>query len=280
MKPMSGIRKGEWFETAAGHTIALPERLLRKLRHNGGIQTAGTRTRYKLFPAESDGIPPFWHELDVLYEDDFCLVVNKPANMLVHPTVPEQRRTLANAIASYYECTGQQVKVRHIHRLDENTTGPVLYAKNEFAQLRLDEAMRIKAVERIYIAFVQGKVAGHVRTIDAPIGKDRHRRNRRRVSPTGANAVTHLEVLETYRTASLVRLRLETGRTHQIRVHASYIGHPVIGDELYGGSAELYPAQALHGEALRFPHPLSGERVHVDAPWPDSLRKLQSRLKD
>lgn len=277
--PRQWKRKGEWLETTAGQALQLPGRLQRKLEASGGIQQAGDRLRVRLFPEETNTTPAYWFELDVLYEDDFCLVINKPAGMLVHPTAPQHQKTLANAVTSYYECTGQHHLVRHIHRLDEYTSGPVLYAKNEFAHLRLDEQMRSKTIERIYIAFVQGQVSPALHRIDAPIGRDRHHSNRRRVSPNGDHAITHVEVLESYKRASLVRLQLETGRTHQIRVHLSHAGHPLIGDALYGGSTALMSYQALHGERLLFTHPLYGEMVEVQAPWPETLRMLQAKLE-
>ncbi|OPA80333.1 RNA pseudouridine synthase [Paenibacillus selenitireducens] len=279
IRPAQWVRKGEWLVTTAPQSsLHLPERFARKLMQQGDVQTTGDRLRIRLFRDEEDATPPYWMDLEILYEDDFCLVVNKPAGMLVHPTVPGQQETLANAVASYYACTGQKLRVRHIHRLDENTTGPVLYAKNEFSQLILDAAMREKAIERIYVAFVQGQVSSTLLKIDAPIGKDRHHNNRRRVSPSGDAAVTHVEVVETYPDAdvSLVRLQLETGRTHQIRVHLSYAGHPLLGDALYGGSTTYASYQALHGEELRFQHPLHRDEISVKAPWTPLFNTLRS----
>ncbi len=115
--------------------------------------------------------------------------------------------------------------------------------------------------------------------IDAPIGKDRHHKSRRRVSPGGDPAITHYEVIERYEDASWVRLRLETGRTHQIRVHLSHLGHPILGDELYGGPVKLFSRQALHGETLEWIHPWTGERITVDAPWPEDLTLLWQKLR-
>ncbi|WP_083927189.1 RluA family pseudouridine synthase [Paenibacillus terrigena] len=281
LSPEQWIRKGEWLVTTAPQSsLHLPEKLASKLAHRGDLVKAGDRLRVRLFPEETDPIPAYWTELEVLYEDDFCMVVNKPAGMLVHPTVPDQVETLANAVASYYACSGQQHRVRHIHRLDEYTTGPVLYAKNEFSQIRLDEAMREKAIERVYVAFVQGIVDPKLHKIDAPIGKDRHHKQRRRVSPTGDHAVTHVELIETFPHAgvSLVRLQLETGRTHQIRVHMNHAGHPLLGDTLYGGRDEYAAYQALHGELLRFQHPMYGEWMEVEAPWTVMFKELYAKF--
>jgi 23S rRNA pseudouridine1911/1915/1917 synthase len=217
-------------------------------------------------------------DLDVLYEDDHCLVINKPAGLLVHPTMPGQTGTLGNAVASYYECTGQAVAVKHIHRLDEWTSGPVLYAKHELAQLKLDEAMRAKTIDRIYVTLAEGTFKVNRGTLDYPIGRDRHHKQRRRVSPTGDTAVTHFEVVEQYETIALVRLKLDTGRTHQIRVHLSHIGHPIVGDTLYGGSTSTMHRQALHGESLSFAHPITNERMTVLCPWPQDITETLARL--
>lgn len=220
---------------------------------------------------------------EVLFEDDHCLVLSKPAGMPVHQSSPGQQGTLDEAVLRHLIATGQQARARHIHRLDDWTSGPVLYAKHELAQLRLDEAMRDKEIERTYIAIVQGMPLQASGTIDKPIGRDRHHSARRRVSPTGDRAVTHYEVVQRLRGAALVRLTLETGRTHQIRVHMGYIGHPLLGDSLYGGPAQHLSHQALHGEQLQFRHPLHGEWVTVHAPappWVDELVvKLSARQK-
>ncbi|MDR9857277.1 RluA family pseudouridine synthase [Paenibacillus sp. VCA1] len=292
-------RRGEWLELTPGkvltgasdrneatvqwllQTLGMPEKLLRQLQANKGIEWRGDRLRLALFPVRPAGIKPVWRELDVLYEDDFCLVVHKPAGMNIHPDGRKdemEQPTLDHAVAAYYQMQGEDAAVRHIHRLDQDTSGPVLYAKNDWAQLKLDEDMRHKRIARSYAAFVQGKVSADLKVIDLPIGKDRHHKQRRRVSPTGQHAVTRVRLGETYRNASLVHLELETGRTHQIRVHLSHLGHPLLGDSLYGGSTALIGRQALHGERLAFTHPFTGERIEIDDPWPDDLRQLGQKL--
>ena len=293
----SWSRRGEWLELMPGRALSgeasreaastdswlvqsfgMPEKLMRRLRHEGGVQWRGDRLRLALFPAREAGIEPVWTELEVLYEDDFCLVVNKPPGMAVHPDDHSDEVTLNHAVASYYEVNGIQTAVRHIHRLDKDTTGPVLYAKNEFAQLKLDEAMRAKDIERIYAAIVQGRVSPDLKVIDLPIGRDRHHAQRRRVSLTGQQAVTRILEAEVYRQASVLRISLETGRTHQIRVHLSHMGHALLGDSLYGGYSVHFKRQALHGELLRFNHPLTGEFIEVRAPWPEDLLRLKDEI--
>ncbi|MEK3720927.1 RluA family pseudouridine synthase [Paenibacillus sp. FSL H8-0034] len=289
---MSWSKKGEWLELILpkpleaeleiGNYIRMPVLFLKKLIKSGGVLIKGPRVRLRLFPNEPLQDMPIWAPLDVLYEDDFCMVVHKPAGMRVHGDGSRNgsdQTTLADAVAFYYESTGQQCKVRHIHRLDEDTTGPVLYAKHEWAQLILDEDMRSKSIQRFYAAIVQGQSALLSGTIDEPIGKDRHHSARRRISVTGERAVTHYEVVEQLNQAMLVRLRLETGRTHQIRVHLSHIGLPIWGDSLYGGPTHGINRQALHGESLSFEHPLTGEFIHVSAPWTEDFLRLYTVLQ-
>ncbi|MBN2980323.1 RluA family pseudouridine synthase [Cohnella algarum] len=258
----------------------LPPKLIAKLLQSKGAQLQGSTLRLQLFPDEERDFPPDWMELNVLYEDDFTLVVNKPSGIEVHPSEKGQRRTLAHAVSSYYEMSNQNVRIRHIHRIDKETTGPVLYAKNEFAHYQYDKAMREKKIERIYLALAEGVIAQDKGKIDKPIGQDRHHSTRRRVSETGDPAVTHYEVVERFGDHTLVRLRLETGRTHQIRVHLSAIGHPLAGDGLYGGKRGLISRQALHGERLLWFHPWTGEKLSVSAPLPDDFGEALKRLRE
>lgn len=258
--------------------LGIPPKLRSHLLRTEGVRCQGNRTLVRLFPEESCGYEPEWLPLEVLYEDDYCLVVNKPAGLPVHPQDKGGLGTLANAVAAYYESTGQACRVRHIHRLDEDTTGPVLYAKNEYAQSILDAAMRSRDIRRFYVALVEGRIHPDKGTISAPIGRDRHHAKRRRVSSTGQPAVTRYETIDRCGTASLLRLELVTGRTHQIRVHLSYKGHPIIGDALYGTADSLISRQALHGQAIYFPHPLTGEIIQAEAPLPDDfLTLIQAR---
>lgn len=279
---MSYTRKGEWLETPAKREeLPLTERRWNLLKSTGGIQEGGGKLRLRLFSDELPGFVPEWMDLPVLYEDDFILVVSKPPGMPVHPVERNALGSLAGAVAAYYESTGQAVAVRHVHRLDADTTGPVLYAKNAWALSVLDEAMREKRIERSYLALTTGIPTVPRGTIDAPIGKDRHHANRRRVSPGGDRAVTHYETVEAWpqSKAALLRLRLETGRTHQVRVHLQHLGVPILGDTLYGGRpAAGLNRQALHGEALTFIHPWNGESIRVEAPLPADIAALVASL--
>ncbi|MNB67675.1 Ribosomal large subunit pseudouridine synthase D [compost metagenome] len=299
------VRRGEWLETMPGRsilaaedrmaaacrwldeTVGMPDKLLARLLRENGIQLKGDRLRLALFPSREPGIEPLWHELEILFEDDFCLVVHKPSGMAVHPDGSGGSAvTLDHAVAAHYSATGQSCAVRHIHRLDKETTGPVLYAKNELAQLVLDEAMRGKDISRRYAAIVKGVVPKTLRVIDLPIGRDRHHASRRRISPGGQSAVTRIVWQEAWREATLLRLELETGRTHQIRVHLSHMGHPLYGDGLYGGpegpelsGGRKLNRQALHGESLAFSHPWTGEAIEAADPWPEDMLQLRARLE-
>ncbi|MEO3947168.1 RluA family pseudouridine synthase [Gorillibacterium sp. CAU 1737] len=268
---------GSWLMAEYGFTPLE----LKPFASSDSLRVKGGRVHLRLFPDEAPQFEPEWDlpEPAILFEDDFCLVVNKPAGMAVHPPESGAPGSLAGAISAYFASTGQLCRVRHIHRLDADTTGPVLYAKNSFAQRRLDEEMRVKAIERLYLALVQGSPRKAQGTIDAPIGRDRHRSGFRRVSPSGERAVTHYEVVEALPEAALVKLQLETGRTHQIRVHLASIGHPLLGDRSYGGKPVAMNRQALHGSELVFRHPFTREEIRVHAPLPDEFTALLAELR-
>lgn len=289
---LQGSRKGEWWELpipgpgfnlqdkeayeAVERSFPIPRKIWGRLYSIGGIRQQVGKLLLHLFPPQSVRFEPEYAEVEVLFEDDFCMVVNKPAGMPVHPAESGQGGTLANAVAYYYESTGQACAVKHIHRLDSETTGAVLYAKNELAQYILDAAMRDKRIERQYIALAEGIFQNSHGTIHAPIGRDRHHSGKRRVTGGGDDAITHYRVRRQFEHSALIDVSLETGRTHQIRVHLSHIGHPLVGDALYGGSTRYLSRQALHGERLLFEHPLSGESLTVEAPLPNDLQRLLS----
>jgi 23S rRNA pseudouridine1911/1915/1917 synthase len=260
--------------------LPIPAKLGSRLLAENGVIRQGKQLRIKLFPEENPGFPGDWMDLNVLYEDDFTLVMNKPVGVEVHPSQQGQRGTLAHGVAAYYDAAGVACRVRHVHRLDKETSGPVLYAKNEMAHYMFDKGMREKTIERIYLAVAEGIISQDRGTIDKPIGQDRHHSTRRRISETGDPAVTKYEVLERFPEHTLVRLRLETGRTHQIRVHLSSLGHPLAGDGLYGGNRKYIKRQALHGEKLMWTHPWTGERMSVKAPLPNDMGELLRVLRE
>lgn len=236
------------------------------------VRTDG-RYRLLLHEPEEVGVEPEPLPLEVLYEDEHLLVVNKPAGMAVHPTHPDMRHTLTHAIAHYYHSQGLSIKVRPVHRIDQDTTGGLVVAKHRLSHIMMDELLREQRIRRLYVALVEGHLPQLEGTIAAPIGRDRHHPTRRRVScsPKAKMAITHYRVLRQFAGESLLELRLETGRTHQIRVHMSHIGHPVVGDTLYGAQRYRFPRQALHATRLLFPHPLTGEQLEIEVPCPDDL---------
>lgn len=222
-------------------------------------------------------IQPTHLPLTICYEDDYLLIVDKPAGMLVHPTTSEHLTTLANAIMYYFGTKHLPYNFHPVHRLDRNTSGLVLIAKLPHIQ-HLLSSNDIKNIDRQYLAIATGELLPTTGTIDAPIARHPDSIIERIVAPDGQNATTCYKVLKSLRNASLVELTLLTGRTHQIRVHLSHIGHPLLGDDLYGGARTLIDRQALHAAKLRFTHPVSGEIIDVSSPLPTDLVNLVTLL--
>lgn len=217
--------------------------------------------------------------LSICYEDEYLLIVDKPAGMLVHPTTSEHTTTLANATMYYYMMKEQPYNFHPVHRLDRNTSGLVLIAKLPHIQHLLSRN-DIKNIERQYLALATGIITPTEGIIHAPIARHPDSIIQRMVDPSGQDATTCYKVVTNLKNASLVELTLRTGRTHQIRVHLSHIGHPLLGDDLYGGSKELINRQALHAAKLQFTHPLSGKLITVSSLLPNDLQNLAKKLKN
>ena len=215
--------------------------------------------------------------LDIRYEDEYILIVNKPAGMLVHPTTFEQTGTLANAVIYHYNELGLNADYHPLHRLDRNTSGLVAIAKLPQMQYQLAKNGKIN-FHREYFALASGNLTPKSGTIDAPIARNLPSIITRKVSPEGKRAVTHYKTLKEFAGFSLLKLILDTGRTHQIRVHLAHIGHPLLGDDLYGGGRELIDRQALHAYKIKFFHPFIKEEISVHAPLPDDLLTLLKRF--
>ena len=209
--------------------------------------------------------------LDIVYEDEDILVINKAADMPVHPSIGNYDNTLANGVAWYFKEKGQHFVYRCINRLDRDTTGALILAKNPYSAAVLSAQMKQRQIRRTYLAIVQG-IAPEQGTIDAPIGRAADSTIERQVDfANGESAVTHYERLATYHSYSLIELHLETGRTHQIRVHMKYIGHPLPGDFLYNPDYRIIKRQPLHSFQLEFAHPVTGENMCITAPVPEDF---------
>ena len=225
-------------------------------------------------PDETSGFEPQNIPLDIVYEDDDLMIINKQPGLIVHPTKGHPTGTVANALMYYMEQTGKPFKIRFVNRLDMDTSGLLVVAKNSYTQNDYTKQMKENTVEKRYIAVVKGIVESDEGTIDLPIGRPDPDHVRRGVMEDGAPSITHYKVLDRYNGYSLVELLLETGRTHQIRVHMSHIGHPVLGDWLYEGlNPLLIDRQALHAAKLTFTHPMTKKRVTFEAPIPEDIKK-------
>lgn len=222
--------------------------------------------------------------LDVVYEDRDVIVVNKPRGMVVHPAPGHYSGTLVNALM--HHCTDLSgingvLRPGIVHRIDKDTTGLLMAAKNDLAHMSLAEQLKEHSVTRKYIALVHGNLPHDAGTIDAPIGRDASDRKMFAVTDRGSKpAVTHFAVLERLGDYTLVELQLETGRTHQIRVHMKYIGHPLAGDPVYGRSKTVdLNGQALHAAVLGFTHPRTGDRLQFEAPLPADMERVLDALR-
>ncbi len=229
-------------------------------------------------PGRRNIILPAPGPLDIVFEDGHLLVLNKQAGVLVHPVVPEQTDTLGNFILWHYRETGQEGTLFHpVHRLDRGTTGLMVAAKHPSAQTGLKLQLHTPDFRRTYLALTVGAPQPERGTVDAPIAKDPASPIRHRVDAAGLPAVTHYETLSLHGPYALLRLTLDTGRTHQIRVHMAHIGHPLLGDFLYGAEdRDLIPRPALHSAELSFLHPVTGERLSFTQPLPEDMARLLS----
>lgn len=218
--------------------------------------------------------------LPILYDDFDIIMVNKPPFMVVHPTKSHYENTIANGVTHYIMEKDEKVKIRFVNRLDMNTSGLVIVAKNPYAQFVLSSDMKDNKVEKMYIAVVKGVVKEDFGTINEPIYRPTDDSVKRIVHEDGQPSVTHFEVVERLKDATVLKLKLETGRTHQIRVHLNHIGHGIIGDELYGYVDEsLINRQALHAFSLKFKQPRTREDLEFKAPLPEDMEELIEKLR-
>jgi 23S rRNA pseudouridine1911/1915/1917 synthase len=222
--------------------------------------------------------------LDIVYEDGSLLVINKSRGLVVHPAAGNESGTLVNALLSHCgDLSGiaGELQPGIVHRLDKDTTGLLVVAKNDKAHLSLSKQIAEKSARRIYLALVEGNVAEEHGRVDAPLGRSKADRKKIAVVIGGRPAATEYSVLERFGSCTLVECRLETGRTHQIRVHMKHIGHPVVGDPVYGVRKQLFnvDGQLLHAARLEFTHPETGERVQFKAPMPEDFQRVLDVLR-
>ena len=231
-------------------------------------------------------LPPQDIPLDVVYEDDNVIVVNKPTGLVVHPAPGHPDGTLVNALLHHcgdsLSGIGGEKRPGIVHRIDRDTSGLIIAAKNDAAHLALSAQLKDHSLSRTYECLVTGNMKQDSGTVDAPIGRSSADRKKMAVVPTGRRAVTHWEVVARYPGVTHLRCRLETGRTHQIRVHMAYIGHPILGDTVYGAKKPVpgLTGQCLHATGLRFIHPRTGEPVELHCPLPPEFTAMLQKLQN
>ena len=231
-------------------------------------------------------LPPQDIPLDVVYEDDDVIVVNKPTGLVVHPAPGHPDGTLVNALLHHcgdsLSGIGGEKRPGIVHRIDRDTSGLIIAAKNDAAHLALSAQLKDHSLSRTYECLVTGNMKQDSGTVDAPIGRSSADRKKMAVVPTGRRAVTHWEVVARYPGVTHLRCRLETGRTHQIRVHMAHIGHPILGDTVYGAKKPVpgLTGQCLHAAGLRFIHPRTGEPVELHCPLPPEFTAMLQKLQN
>ena len=226
------------------------------------------------YEEDNSNIIPTKMNLNIIYEDDWFLVLNKPAGVATHPSVLHYSDSLCNSVRFYFDEIGLKKKIRPVNRLDLNTSGLVVFAKCEYVQECLISQMKDGSFKKEYLAFCDGIFENKFETVNLPISRKENSIIERCVSKDGQPSITHYEVLREFNNYSLIKCVLETGRTHQIRVHMSAIGHPLIGDSLYGSTSNLINRQALHCYKLKFIHPITNKIIDFCSELPYDLKKL------
>ena len=254
----------------------------RPCRQSDGVRPGDT-VRYTVPEAKPIELVPEDIPLDIVYEDSDICVVNKPRGLVVHPAVGNETGTLVNALLYHFgdlSSIGGEIRPGIVHRIDKMTSGLLVVAKNDLSHERLALQFADHSAHRSYIALVAGNIKEDVGTVDAPIGRHPTDRKRMAVVNGGRRAVTHYRVLYRFSSVTVLSLELETGRTHQIRVHMAHIHHPVVGDQVYsnGKNALGMEGQALHGWRLQLTHPVTGEHMSFTAPLPEDMRCALKRL--
>ena len=265
----------------------ISDRLLVKLKHEQKIfvndakayvdmpiKSGDNISIYLDFEEDNSNIVSKEMKLDIIFEDDALLIINKPANMPIHPSMDHFEDSLSNGVRFYFDTLGLKKKIRPVNRLDKDTSGLVIFAKNEYIQECLVRQMKTNEFKKEYIALCSGIFEEKSGTINAPIDRKPNSIIERCVSEDGETAITHYEVIKELKDYSVVKCILKTGRTHQIRVHMSYIGHPILSDTLYGTPSPLISRQALHAYKITFIHPITKQKLEFTSNVPLDMEKL------
>ncbi len=278
--------------------LELSRSMVQKMIENGQIlvNSKKTKTSYKIKfgdiiqikieePKEiglmAQDIP-----LDIIYEDDDIIVINKPKGMVVHPGNGNPDGTLVNAILNHCKESlsgiGGEIRPGIVHRLDKDTSGLIIVAKNDKAHINLSEQIQKRNVKKIYTALVRGIIPEDTATINMPIGRSSVDRKKMAVRKDGKEAITHIKVIKRYNKYTLISVKIDTGRTHQIRVHMAEIGHPVVGDEVYSNGKNEFNihGQMLHSTSLDFTHPITGKPLHFEAGLPEYFKEVLKKLEN
>lgn len=262
----------------------------KKILVNGKVEKASYKTKVgdileveeieaKEIELKAQDIP-----LDVIYEDDDIIVINKAKGMVVHPANGNPDGTLVNAVMNICKDSlsgiGGEIRPGIVHRLDKDTSGLIIVAKNDKAHINLSEQIKNREITKKYVALVRGVIKENHATIDMPIGRSSKDRKKMAVRKDGKNAVTHFEVLKRYNGYTLLDIKIDTGRTHQIRVHLAEIGYPVVGDEVYSNGKNPFgvKGQMLHAKSLEFKHPITGKNMKLEAPIPEYFEEVLKKL--
>lgn len=271
--------------------FGISDRLLTKLKKSKKIYLNNintyTNTQIKIndlievilnFEEYSENIVPKKMDLDIIFEDESILVLNKTPNMPVHPSILHYENSLSNGVQFYYKENNIKTKIRPVNRLDKDTSGIVVFAKNEYIQEALIKQMKTKKFKKEYLAILEGFLKKDFGTINAPISRKENSIIEREINFSGDIAITHFKLIKNFeyenKKLCLVNFELETGRTHQIRVHSKHIGHPILGDSLYGSSSFIINRQALHAYKITFIHPISNKKYVFEAPLPNDINKI------
>ena len=245
----------------------------------------GDNIKINIPKPQETNIKPENIPIEIIYEDNDIIVVNKPKGMVVHPANGNPDGTLVNAIMSICKGSlsgiGGEIRPGIVHRLDKDTSGLLIIAKNDRAHINMSNQIKNREVKKIYIALVRGNVNEEEATINMPIGRSTKDRKKMAVRKDGKEAITHFKVLKRYSKYTLLEVKIDTGRTHQIRVHMSEIGHPIIGDMVYSNGKNEFSVsgQMLHAKSLDFKHPITGKDIHLDAELPQYFKDVLYKLE-